>query len=153
MQTSQKGIDLIKSFEGLKLKTYKCPAGVWTIGYGTTKGVTPGMEITQKQAEEFLKSDLRYFELWVDKLIDVPLSQPQFDALVSFTYNLGEGALKGSTLRKFLNQGRYDLVPDQFLRWNKANKKVLPGLTRRREAEAKMFKEGTKWKVQYLCQL
>lgn len=142
MQTSQKGIDLIKSFEGLKLKTYKCPAGVWTIGYGTTKGVTPGMEITQKQAEEFLKRDLRYFELWVDKLIDVPLSQPQFDALVSFTYNLGEGALKGSTLRKFLNQGRYDLVPDQFLRWNKANKKVLPGLTRRREAEAKMFKEG-----------
>lgn len=144
MQTSQKGIDLIKSFEGLKLKSYKCPAGVWTIGYGTTKGVTPGMEITQKQAEELLKRDLRYFELWVDKLIDVPLSQPQFDALVSFTYNLGEGALKGSTLRKFLNQGRYDLVPDQFLRWNKANKKVLPGLTRRREAEAKMFKEGTK---------
>lgn len=144
MQTSQKGIDLIKSFEGLKLKAYKCPAGVWTIGYGTTKGVTPGMEITQKQAEELLKRDLRYFELWVDKLIDVPLSQPQFDALVSFTYNLGEGALKGSTLRKFLNQGRYNLVPDQFLRWNKANKKVLPGLTRRREAEAKMFKEGTK---------
>lgn len=142
MNISQKGVDLIKSFEGLKLKSYKCPAGVWTIGYGTTKGVTPGMEITQKEAEELLKRDLRYFELWVDKLIDVPLSQPQFDALVSFTYNLGEGALKGSTLRKLLNQGRYDLVPDQFLRWNKANKKVLPGLTRRREAEAKMFKEG-----------
>lgn len=142
MNISQKGVDLIKSFEGLKLKSYKCPAGVWTIGYGTTKGVTPGMEITQKQAEELLRRDLRYFELWVDKLIDVPLTQGQYDALVSFTYNLGEGALKGSTLRKLLNQGRYDLVPTQILRWNKANNKVLAGLTRRREAEAKMFKEG-----------
>lgn len=140
MQTSQKGIDLIKSFEGLKLKTYKCPAGVWTIGYGTTKGVTPGMEITQKQAEEFLKRDLRYFELWVDKLIDIPLTQNQFDALVSFTYNLGEGAMKGSTLRKKLNMGLYSAVPSEMLRWNKVGGKVLNGLVRRREAEAKLFR-------------
>ncbi|MGL5904757.1 MAG: lysozyme [Cetobacterium sp.] len=140
MKISQKGIDLIKSFEGLELKAYQCSAKVWTIGFGSTKGVVPGMQITEKEAEEMLKKDLIYFERWVEKLIEVELTQNQFDALVSFTYNLGEGALKNSTLRKFLNDKRYDLVPAQFLRWNKAGGKVLNGLTRRREAEAKMFR-------------
>lgn len=141
MNISQRGINLIKKYEGLELKAYKCTAGIWTIGYGTTKGVVPGMAITEKQAEEFLKRDIRYFELWVDKLIDVPLKQNQYDALVSFTYNLGEGALKDSTLRKFLNQSRYDLVPAQILRWNKSKGKILPGLVRRREEESKLFAE------------
>lgn len=140
MKISQKGIDLIKSFEGCRLETYKCSANVNTIGYGTTKGVVPGMKISLLEAEEMLKIDLAYFERWVEKLIEVDLTQNQFDALVSFTYNLGEGALKNSTLRKFLNNKRYDLVPGQFLRWNKAGGKILNGLTRRREAEAKMFR-------------
>ncbi|MGL5716723.1 MAG: lysozyme [Paraclostridium sp.] len=140
MKTSQKGIDLIKSFEGCRLETYKCSANVNTIGYGTTKGVVPGMKISLLEAEEMLKRDLIYFERWVEKLIEVELTQNQFDALVSFTYNLGEGALKNSTLRKFLNDKRYDLVPGQFLRWNMAGGKVLNGLVRRREAEAKMFR-------------
>lgn len=140
MQISQKGIDLIKQFEGCKLKAYLCPAGVWTIGFGSTSGVIEGMQITEKEAEEMLKKDLRYFERWVSKLIEVELTQNQFDALVSFTYNLGEGALKGSTLRKKLNMGLYNEVPAQMLRWNRAGGKVLNGLVRRREAEAKMFK-------------
>lgn len=140
MKTSQKGINLIKSFEGCRLETYKCSANVNTIGYGTTKGVVPGMKISLLEAEEMLKIDLVYFERWVEKLIEVELTQNQFDALVSFTYNLGEGALKNSTLRKLLNDKRYDLVPAQFLKWNKAGGKVLNGLTRRREAEAKMFR-------------
>lgn len=141
MNISQRGINLIKKYEGLELKAYTCKGGKLTIGWGTTKGVTSGMVITIKQAEEFLERDIRYFELWVDKLIDVPLNQNQYDALVSFTYNLGEGALKDSTLRKFLNQGRYDLVPAQILRWNKSKGKILPGLVRRREEESKLFAE------------
>lgn len=141
MNISQRGINLIKKYEGLKLKAYKCPAGILTIGYGTTKGVTPGMTVTEKQAEELLKKDVRYFELWVEKLIDVKLNQNQFDALVSFTYNLGEGSLKNSKLREFLNQGRYDLVPAQFLRWNKSKGKILAGLVKRREEESKLFAE------------
>ncbi|MGL5713608.1 MAG: lysozyme, partial [Paraclostridium sp.] len=123
MQISQKGIDLIKQFEGCKLKAYLCPAGVWTIGFGSTSGVIEGMQITEKEAEEMLKKDLRYFERWVSKLIEVELTQNQFDALVSFTYNLGEGALKGSTLRKKLNMGLYNAVPSEMLRWNRAGGK------------------------------
>ncbi|MGL5712091.1 MAG: lysozyme [Cetobacterium sp.] len=141
MRISKVGIELIKKFEGCKLKAYYCPSKILTIGYGKTKGVTPGMVITLEEAENFLKEDLRYFELWVEKLINVPLNQNQFDALVSFTYNLGEGALKNSTLRKFLNDGRYDLVPAQILRWDKSKGVSLNGLKRRREAEAKLFEE------------
>lgn len=141
MTISQRGINLIKKYEGLKLKAYICSGGKLTIGYGHTKGVKEGQIITEKEAIELLKKDIRYFELWVEKLIDVPLNQNQFDSLVSFTYNLGEGALKGSTLRKFLNQGRYDRVPEQFLRWNKSKGKILTGLVKRRDEESKLFAE------------
>lgn len=139
MRTSQKGIDLIKKFEGCRLEAYKCPAGIWTIGYGHTKGVKDGQIITQEQAEEFLREDLRIFEQTVESCVKVPLSQNQFDALVSFCYNCGSGALKTSTLLRLLNEGNYSSAADQFLRWNKAGGKVLAGLTRRREEERVMF--------------
>lgn len=139
MRTSQKGIDLIKKFEGCRLEAYKCPAGVWTIGYGHTKGVQNGQKITQAQAEEFLIEDLKVYEKAVESCVKVPLSQNQFDALVSFCYNCGSGALKTSTLLRLLNEGKYSEAGEQFLRWNKAGGKVLVGLTRRREEERELF--------------
>ena len=141
---SKVGIDLIKSFEGCYLKAYKCPAGVWTIGWGTTEpidGVKPheGMVITQKQADELLIKNLKGYENAVNEYITYSINQNQFDALVSFAYNCGNGALKTSTLLKKLNAGDVHGAANEFLRWNKANGKVLNGLTRRREAERKLF--------------
>lgn len=142
MTTSKKGISLIKFYEGFQPKAYYCPAGVLTIGYGTTKGVRPGMVISEAQGETLLQSDLRKFESAVERLVKVPLTQSQFDALVSFVYNLGEGNFRSSTLLKVINQGRFDMVPDQMLRWNKAGGKVLNGLTKRRQTEATLFATG-----------
>lgn len=139
MRISKKGIDLIKSFEGCKLTAYKCPAGIWTCGFGTTSGVTPGMTITREQAEEMLKKDLVKFETVVKTLVKVVLTQEQFDSLVSFSYNTGSGALGSSTLLKKLNKGDYKGASEEFLRWNKAGGKVLVGLIRRRMAEQKLF--------------
>ena len=144
MKISQEGIDLIKHFEGCELESYRCSANVLTIGYGTTKNVVEGMKITQNQAEEMLMKDLEEFEEYVEDLIDVKLEQHQFDALVAWTYNLGPTNLKTSTLRKVLNKGAYDDVPEQMKRWNKAGGQVLKGLVRRRAAEALLF-EGKKW--------
>ena len=144
MKISQEGIDLIKHFEGCELESYCCSANVLTIGYGTTKNVVEGMKISQHQAEELLMKDLEEFEEYVEDLIDVPLEQNQFDALVAWTYNLGPTNLKTSTLRKVLNKGAYDDVPEQMKRWNKAGGQVLKGLVRRRNAEALLF-EGKKW--------
>jgi lysozyme len=144
MKTSQEGIDLIKHFEGCELESYRCSANVLTIGYGTTKNVVEGMKISQHQAEELLMKDLEEFEEYVEDLIDVKLEQHQFDALVAWTYNLGPTNLKTSTLRKVLNKGAYDDVPEQMKRWNKAGGQVLKGLVRRRDAEALLF-EGKKW--------
>ncbi|MGR2664258.1 lysozyme [Chromobacterium haemolyticum] len=140
MKTSNAGIMLIKSFEGLKLVAYKCPAGIWTIGYGHTgPDVTPGQVITQAQADALLARDLERFEAGVSRLVSVQLNQNQFDALVSFAYNLGLGALQGSTLLRLLNAGDYAGAAAQFPRWNKASGKELPGLTRRRAAEQALF--------------
>tara|TARA_B100000530_G_scaffold132705_1_gene82713 strand:- start:5271 stop:5696 length:426 start_codon:yes stop_codon:yes gene_type:complete len=139
MQTSKTGIDLIKHFEGCELYAYKCPAGVWTIGYGHTKGVEPGMQITEQDAEDMLKEELIEYESYINDLVTVGLNQNQFDAMVSWVYNLGAGNLKASTLLKVLNAGDYAGVPEQMLRWNKAGGKVLEGLTRRRQAEADLF--------------
>ena len=144
MKISQEGIDLIKHFEGCELESYRCSANVLTIGYGTTKNVVEGMKISQHQAEELLAKDLEEFEEYVEDLIDVKLEQHQFDALVAWTYNLGPTNLKTSTLRKVLNKGAYDDVPEQMKRWNKAGGQVLKGLVRRRNAEALLF-EGKKW--------
>mgnify|MGYP003136316221 FL=1 len=120
---------------------YKCPAGVWTIGYGHIKGVSEGMTITQEQAEQMLLDELIEYENYINELVTVPLSQNQFDALVSWVYNLGPANLKSSTLLKVLNSNDFEGVPAQIVRWNKANGKVLEGLTRRREAEAELFDE------------
>jgi len=139
MKTSQKGIDLIKHFEGCELNAYKCPAGVWTIGYGHIKGVQEGDVITEQQADEMLVEELNEYENYINTLVTVPLNQNQYDALVSWVYNLGSSNLNSSTLLKVLNSGDYTGVPEQIMRWNKAGGKVLEGLTRRRQAEADLF--------------
>tara|TARA_B100000131_G_scaffold322765_1_gene377966 strand:+ start:16 stop:516 length:501 start_codon:yes stop_codon:yes gene_type:complete len=144
MEISQEGLSLIKKFEGCKLESYKCAAGVWTIGYGSTNDVKEGMEISQERADMLLLEDVEVFEESVNKLVEVPLEQNQFDALVSWTFNLGSTNLKNSTLLKVLNDKDYDGVPAQIKRWNKAGGKVLQGLIRRREAEALLF-EGKEW--------
>ena len=144
MQTSDKGIALIKQFEGCKLTAYQDSVGVWTIGYGWTqpvdgKPIRAGMTIKQETAERLLKTGLVSYESDVSRLVKVGLTQEQFDALVSFTYNLGSRSLSTSTLLRKLNAGDYAGAADEFLRWNKAGGKVLNGLTRRREAERALF--------------
>lgn len=141
MKTGSKGIALIKSYEGLKLEAYKCPAGVWTIGYGHTKGVIEGQVITKDQADIFLKEDLSDAEKAVNKQ-NVLFTQNQFDALVSFTYNLGSGNLEMSTLLKKAKVGPNDVtIKSEFAKWNKAKGEILNGLIRRREAEANLYFE------------
>ena len=137
--TGKKGIELIKSFEGCRLAAYKCPAGVLTIGYGHTSGVASGQTISQAQAEEYLRADLAKYESAVNECVTVVINQNQFDALVSFAYNCGAGALKSSTLLKKLNAGDYSGAASEFAKWNKASGKVLAGLTKRRAAEAALF--------------
>lgn len=140
MVTSQQGIDLIKSFESLQLKAYLCPAKVWTIGYGHTVGVKPGDVITKDQAECFLKADLVRFEQDIKKVVRVPLTQGQFDAIASFTFNCGSRALSTSTLLRKLNQKDFDGAADEFERWIYAGGKIFAGLERRRRLEKRMFK-------------
>ena len=144
MQTSDKGIALIKQFEGCKLTAYQDSVGAWTIGYGWTqpvdgKSIRAGMTIKQETAERLLKTGLVSYESDVSRLVKVGVTQGQFDALVSFTYNLGARSLSTSTLLRKLNAGDYAGAADEFLRWNKAGGKVLNGLTRRREAERALF--------------
>jgi len=142
MNTSQEGIDLIKSFEGCELTAYRCSAGVWTIGYGHTRDVTESDTCTQAKAELLLKSDLYEFERYVNNLVAVPLTQCQFDAMICFTYNLGPTNLKESTLLRVLNSGDYEAVPAQLIRWDKVNGRPLAGLTRRRIAEVDLLNKG-----------
>lgn len=142
MKTSPKGIALIKSAEGLRLKAYPDPGtgGLpWTIGYGSTSGVTRNMVITETKAEQMLAADLVRFEHIVERLVRVPVDQGQFDALVSFTYNVGEGNFTKSTLLRKLNAGDTAGAAEQFKRWVNAGGKVLPGLVKRRAAERALF--------------
>ena len=143
MKTSEKGISLIKSFEGCRLTAYMCPAGIWTIGYGHTAGVTQGQTITQAQADRFLKSDLEKYEKYVNAT-GLVLNQNQFDALVSFTYNCGAGNLKKLIANRTLPE-----IAEAMLLYNKGGGKVLTGLVRRREAERKLFLEEVKTEVEY----
>ena len=139
MNTSPKGIALIKEFEGLRLKAYQCPGGVWTIGYGHTAGVKPGMLISKAQAEEYLKADLIAFERYLNGL-GLALNQNQFDALISFIYNVGTGNFSSSTLlRKVRANPQENSIMDEFLRWVYSKGRVLPGLQRRRLAEMKLY--------------
>ena len=139
METSQNGIDLIKHFEGCRLEPCLCSANVLTIGYGHTKDVVENMSITEDTAEVLLQQDLKEFEDHVNRLVEVHLNQNQFDALVSWTFNLGAGNLKTSTMLKVLNQRKYDEVPEQMQRWNKSAGVVNKGLVKRRGAEALLF--------------
>jgi lysozyme len=140
MKISDKGLKLIKDFEGLKLTSYLCPANVWTIGYGSTgPHVKQGMTITEKEAEDLLKDDVKRFEECVTDAVEVDLTQDEFDALVSFSFNVGCGAFMGSTLLRLLNAGNKQAAAQQFPRWNKAAGQVLAGLTRRREAEKALY--------------
>ena len=136
------GLALIKRFEGLRLNSYQDSVGVWTIGYGHTQNVVKGMTISEAEAENFLRSDSASAVNAVRKLVTVPLDQNQFDALVSFVFNLGAGALAGSTLLRKLNAGSYDDAAGEFGKWVHAGGKVLPGLVKRREAERQLFKMG-----------
>ena len=137
---NKSGLDLIKKSEGLRLTSYKCAAGILTVGWGSTGGhVKPGMTITAEQAEALLKSDLRRFEEAVAKLAPGS-SDNQFSALVSFAFNVGIDALKTSTLLKLHRAGDYEGAAEQFKRWNKAGGKVLAGLVRRRAAEAALYR-------------
>jgi lysozyme len=147
LKTGPKGLALVREFEGCELKAYRDAVGIWTIGYGHTAAAGPpvpkaGMTISATEAEEILKRDLGKYEKTVLDAVRVPLSQEQFDALVSFTFNVGPGNFRSSTLLKRLNSGNYVDVPNQLKRWNKAGGRVLRGLTRRREAEAFLWSTG-----------
>ncbi|MBO5058045.1 MAG: lysozyme [Prevotella sp.] len=140
-KSSETLINAIKTFEGYRLTSYKCPAGVLTIGYGHTKGVRQGMEINESEADKLLRSDLLYFEKYVNNL-DICKSQGQFDALVDFSFNLGTAALGRSTLLKYIRAGRNNTaIQAEFRKWVHSGKKVLPGLVKRRDWEAKRWAE------------
>ena len=139
MKTSQKGINLIKRWEGFRSEAYLCPANVWTVGYGHTEGVFKGQCVSKEHAETMLKNDLLYFEQQVNKLVKVKLTQEQFDALVSFTYNVGVGAFSRSTLLSALNREDYQEAANQFSRWVHGGGKKLPGLVSRRKDERELF--------------
>lgn len=131
-------IVLVKTFEGFRADAYKCPAGVWTIGYGHTEDVKVGDKITEPQAAFLLRNELDEFAIKVEKLLK-KATQSQFDALVSFAYNVGVGALGSSTLLKKHNAGDYEAAQNEFLKWNKAAGKELAGLTKRRLHESALY--------------
>lgn len=146
-QINDEGLDAIKRFEGLRTTSYADVAGVLTIGYGHTSRAGPpivvkGMEISAETAEEILRRDLSRFEAAVERLVKVPLSDNQFAALVSFTFNVGEGALAKSTLLRKLNAGNHEAVPSELAKWNRAGGRVVKGLVNRRAAEAGLWARG-----------
>ena len=144
MKISLEGLSLIKKFEGCRLEAYYCSGGVLTIGYGHTGGVKETDVITQEEADKLLKGDILKFEQYVSDNVKVDLDQSQFDALVAWTFNLGPGNLRESTMLKKLNNEDYESVPFEMRRWNKAGGKTLDGLIRRREAESLLF-ESKEW--------
>lgn len=139
LSMSPSGIALLQAHEGLRLTAYRDAGGVWTIGYGSTSGVRRGMTISYDQAVLRLYQDLDDAEATVNSRVTVPLTQPQFDALVSLVFNIGGGAFRKSTLLQKLNAGDYAGASNQFRRWVKAKGRVLPGLVTRRAAERALF--------------
>lgn len=139
MQISQDGINLIKRFEGVRLKAYKCPAGVWTIGYGHTNNVRPDDVISEEEATELLRRDLIKFGGVINRSVTKTLNQAQFDACVSFVFNVGEGNFKKSTLLRKLNAGDYVGAANEFGKWVYSKGKKLNGLVSRRAAEKELF--------------
>lgn len=144
MNINRETIEHIKAFEGKRLKAYRDPVGIWTIGYGHTTAAGPptvvsGLTITDAEADEILWRDVEKFATGVRSKITVDLTDNQFGALVSFAYNVGLGNFSKSTLLKKVNGGDFKAAADQFMRWTRAKGKVLPGLIRRREAERSLF--------------
>ncbi|EIR2645985.1 lysozyme [Salmonella enterica subsp. enterica serovar Enteritidis] len=139
MKTSDNGRAFIRAREGVKLAAYQDGGGVWTIGYGHTRGVKQGQAINHEQADEFLDSDLRQVESCISERVTVALNQNQFDALVSFVFNVGRQAFSDSTLLKKLNEGNYRAAADQFTRWVYDNDQFVQGLYNRRVAERDLF--------------
>lgn len=139
MKVSNTGLSLIKRFEGLRLEAYRCPAGVLTIGYGHTRDVRQGDVITEATADKMLADDLASFELTVNTAIKRPMTQSQFDAMVSLAFNIGGGAFAQSTLVKKFNAGDVQGAADEFLRWKFIDKEPSNGLLRRRKAERVVF--------------
>jgi len=142
---NERGIQIVKSFEGISTKPYLCPASVWTVGYGATVGsdgrpIDPDMEpISETEAEALFLRDLESSEGWVSRLIKTALTENQFSALTSFTFNVGAGALQRSTLRMKLNRGEYQGAADEFPKWRIAGGRILAGLIRRRAVERALF--------------
>lgn len=133
------GLELIKKYEGLRLKAYLDPVGVPTIGYGSTQGIKIGDEINEVQAEAFLLRDVSNFERKILSLLNVTINENQLAAVTSFAYNVGVGNLTKSTLLKLVNQKRFEHAAEQFGKWINAGGKPLPGLIKRREAEKQLF--------------
>lgn len=137
---SPQGLALIQKFEGLRLSAYKDAVGIWTIGYGHTgPDVSPGMTITKEQALDLLRKDVARFETCVRENVKVPITQNQFDALVSLCFNIGCTAFANSTLVRLLNQKDYVSAAAEFAKWHKAKGRALEGLLRRRVDEMRLF--------------
>ena len=140
LQYDRAGLELTAQSEGLRLTAYQDSVGIWTIGYGHTgHDVHQGLTITKERAEELLREDVRDAEEAVRRLVNVPLTQGQYNALVDFVFNLGWGRLEGSTLLRKLNNGDYSGADAEFDKWNKAGGRVLAGLAKRRDLEQAMF--------------
>jgi lysozyme len=144
MKINVAGLALIKAHEGRRLEAYKDPVGIWTIGYGHTSAagapkVSPGMKITEAEAERILRNDLAKFERAVADAVSVPLNDNQFSALVSFCFNVGPGGFRRSSVLRCVNDRQFDLVPGRLALWNKGGGKVLRGLVRRRMEEGELF--------------
>ena len=142
---NERGIEMVKSFEGISTKPYLCPANVWTVGYGATVGSDGGpidldMEpISEIEAEALLLRDLESSQGWVSRLIKTALTENQYSALTSFTFNVGAGALQRSTLRMKLNSEEFQGAADEFPKWHRAGGRILAGLVWRRVAEQTLF--------------
>jgi lysozyme len=142
LTTDNQGLDLIKHFEGCELTSYRCASNVITIGFGNTSRARTGMTITQSTADAWLIEDVKIYENGIKRLCKVDLLQQEFSSLVAWAFNCGLGALEESTLLRILNQGNYQGVPEQIKRWDKGGGRTLPGLTRRRKAEAHLWTTG-----------
>ncbi len=140
MRISDAGIAIIKSFEGCELEAYQDVVGIWTIGYGhVSSAICAGTKWSQAEADFVLRTDVEKFEACVSDVLDVTVTQNQFDAMVCLAFNIGCKAFANSTLLRLVNEGNDGAASTQFTRWNKAGGKEIAGLTRRREAERKLF--------------
>jgi len=139
MKISEDGLELIKKFEGCETSAYQDSVGVWTIGFGHTKGVEEGQTCSIEDAELMLTDEMEEYEGYINNMVKVDLQQHEFDSLVAWVYNLGPTNLGESTMLKVLNGGQFDRVPDEMNRWTRAGGEILEGLVRRRQAESLMF--------------